>query len=164
MVVLIHNVAEYFELLPVVSHETMSAAMCKRGMVTHRIFGKLVDALETGEENQPPSGVGTHEDVDTDEVAGTAPPEKIRTTSPGRVEEPSGNDSRSQVSWYDVFEFRRGFAGRARATEGEDNYPRDRDKGSSDYESAGQNILRRRRVPSAQGREPSGRGSGEIIV
>lgn len=53
---------------------------------------QLVDALTAGEEKRPPSRVGPHEQVDGDEVSGTALPKNAWTASPSRIQEPSGDD------------------------------------------------------------------------
>lgn len=111
MVVVIHQVKEELELRSVVPHNSMSVAMCERGTVTHRILRRLVDTLAAGEEDEPPPRVNPHEEVDADEVAGAAPPKNAGTAPPGRIQEPRGDDARSDVSLHAIFESRRVSAG-----------------------------------------------------
>lgn len=97
------EVEREFQLRPLVPHDQMNTAMRERGAVILRIFRQLVDALSAVQEDEPPSRVDPHEDIDTDEVRGTAPPKNARTASPRRIQEPRGDDICSQVSPHDIF-------------------------------------------------------------
>lgn len=111
VVVLIHVKAGELKSGPVVPHDLMSSAMLDKGTGTCMSFRQLVDALAAGEDGESPSWIGSHKDLDLDEIPGTAPPKSAKPASPRSVQEPSGGDTRSRDSSYGIFESRRDFAG-----------------------------------------------------
>lgn len=94
VITLVYQVAEKLERYPVVSNDAKSLVMCKREMVTRRMFRKLVDALTAGEIESSLSWRGLSEYGVVDKLVATASPKRARTMSPRRAHGTSHDDAR----------------------------------------------------------------------